>query len=126
MNTPDPSPPRVQSQPPPKPPHDPAKGSLAAGVGWFFACLFGGGIALFVLMALVAQWNGLAGFAVSMAGLLPLGLVAVVAAWHGANGRTRTMLGMLLGLGIVVALGLLLVAACFGLIVAGGGLGNMH
>jgi len=48
-----------------------------------------------------------------------LGMIGLMV-WFAANGRPRSALGVLLGIGTIVAVALLLVAACFGLLSSGG------
>ena len=55
--------------------------------------------------------------------LLPWLAALVLGLWLASRGRTRTALGILVGFGILVAVVLLLVAACFGIM---SGLGGMH
>ena len=101
------------------------RGSLAAGIGLFFLCLVGGGIAawvlrIFVLAAVPAWTYADLMFVIPM--LLPWGAALVLGLWLASRGRTRTALGILVGFGILVAVLLLLVAACFGIMSAFGGM----
>jgi len=102
------------------------RGSLAAGIGLFFLCLVGGGIASWIVRAVVVaavpDWSyATAMFAIPA--LLPWLAALVLGLWLASRGRTRTALGILVGFGILVAVSLLLVAACFGIV---SGLGGMH
>lgn len=118
------SPPRapLSGRPPVAPDPDP-RGSLAAGIGWFFACLIGGGIVAWVLyMAVVAavpEWR-YAGPMIVIPALLPWLAALALGIWLAGRGRTRTALGILVGFGILVAVVLLLVAACFGIVASFG------
>lgn len=113
------------------PPHRPAAasnpgGSLGAGIGWFFGCLVGAGIAgtgIMYLSSVMDPTGRIAEFSAPFAMALPWLAMIVLAIRLARAGKPRTALGILLGFGIFVALILLLVAACFGLF---GGLGNMH
>lgn len=82
--------------------------SLWSGIGMAWAVMVGGELALAKL--------GLVAWAVPPAAVVVWAVVLL------ARGRTRTGSGMLLGLASVVAVALLLVAACFGLLMSGGGL----
>lgn len=100
-----PSPPPAPGATPPKPGGE--RGSLLGGIGIAWAVIVGG---IFVIAQIsVLLWP-----------VPPLALLiwAVVAM---AQGKTRTGQGMLLGLVSVVAVVLLLVAACFGLLYNGNG-----
>ncbi|GAA3918013.1 hypothetical protein [Luteimonas lutimaris] len=117
------SPPR-STQPPPLPDRsgrDP-RGSLGTGIGLFFASLAGGWILASILQAAIEIAVPKLAYATSMF-LIPLLLPWVVALvlglWLASRGRTRTALGMFVGFGLLGALALLLVAACFGLIAGG-------
>lgn len=118
------SPPRapLSGRPPVAPDPDP-RGSLAAGIGWFFACLIGGGIVAWILriamVAAVPEWRH-AGAMVAIPALLPWLAALVLGIWLASAGRTRTALGILVGFGILVAVTLLLVAACFGIMASFG------
>lgn len=101
----------MSDQPPPlpgKPPRNP-KGSLAKGFGLAWAVALGGSVLLVALGTAMPLLYGM---------LLPLPLVAILVAAIAllAQGRTRTGLGVFLGLASMLALALLLVAACFGLL----------
>ena len=114
------SPPRapLSGRPPVVPAPDP-RGSLAAGIGWFFACLVGGSIVAWVLhiaiVAAVPEWR-YAGPMFAIPALLPWLAALVLGIRLASVGRTRTALGILVGFGGLVAVVLLLVAACFGII----------
>lgn len=113
------SPPRapLSGRPPVAPGPDP-HGSLAAGIGWFFVCLIGGGIVAgvlrFAIVMAVPEWR-YAGWLVGIPALLPWLAALVLGIWLATIGRTRTALGILVGFGVLVAVVLLLVAACFGI-----------
>lgn len=120
------APPPRNERPSDRNPH----GSLGAGIGLFFASLVGGAIAgmllrdIMLAMAAMSDSGWLSFRTLSVVPMtMPWIAALVLGIWLASRGRTRTALGMLVGLGILVALVLLLVAACFGLI-AGGGIGG--
>jgi hypothetical protein len=90
---------------PPRPAPD-QRGSLWAGIGIAWAVMIGGEVAVLPTNAML--WP------------LPPVTVVVWAVVLLVRGRTRTGGGMLLGLASVIAVLLLLVAACFGLLYSGG------
>jgi len=87
-----------------------SQGSLLRGIGLAWAIMIGG--SLIVGPINIAFW------------LAPPVAILIVAVLFLTNGRTRTGRGMLLGLASIVAVVLLLVAACFGLLMSGGGIGG--
>lgn len=96
-------PPTSAPSPPPLPPEStPSAGSLAAGIGLAWLIVVAGEILAFMTRSSGALW------------LPPLALIvwAVVLL---IQGKSRTGKGMFLGLLSIVAVLLLLVAACFGL-----------
>jgi hypothetical protein len=112
---------------PVQPPAPPANnGSLLAGfvLGW--VAMIVGVVASGMLYALQSS-AGLPGVGVVFIGVgsLPLVAMIVLAIWFANRGQSRSAAGVLLAFGSMVALILLLVAACFG-ILATGGFGNMH
>lgn len=120
MNDPEPT----QPPQPPQPPAD--SGSLLVGflLGW--AAMIVGVIANGLFWALQSSL-GLPGADMVFLGVgsLPLVAMIVLAIWFANRGKSRSAAGVLLAFGSMVALVLLLVAACFG-ILATGGFGNMH
>lgn len=101
--------------PAPRPPEPPApaapkpqdgQGSLLGGIGLAWAIMIGG--SLIVGPISVSLW------------LVPPVAIVIIAVVFLTNGKTRTGRGMLLGLASIVAVVLLLVAACFGLLMHGG------
>ncbi len=102
------------------------RGSLGAGIGLFFACLVGGGIVAWVLrvaiLAAVPDWTYAAPM-FAIPALLPWAAALALGLWLASRGRTRTALGILVGFGLLVAVALLLVAACFGIVAGMGGFG---
>jgi hypothetical protein len=116
MSTIDPLPP---SSPPPVPPPSNERGLLGAGVGFAWAVVVGGYI---VCLTLVAGSGGLmngSGFVGAL--LLPWLAVIALAVFFAVRGRSRTAIGIVIGIASIFAVGLLLVAACFGLIGMSGG-----
>lgn len=97
--------------PPPPPPADP-RGSLLAGFFLTWAALIGGSIVSGVLMSLNLRDANLILLLFSLPWVLIIGLIV----WLAKTGKTRTANGMLIGIASVVAVGLLLVAACFTLL----------
>ena len=106
------------SRPAPLPPRRPSgrptpddQGSLWGGIGLAWAVMIGGGVALGSLG--IAFWLWL---------VPPVAIVVWAVVLLAQGRRTRTGKGLLLGLASIVAVVLLLVAACFGLLMSGGGL----
>jgi hypothetical protein len=88
-------------------------GSLGLGIGlaWLIAVV-GTPLSIGIASALTPIFNkGVVAF-----GLLPYLLIIVLAIFHYRKGKTRTGLGLMLGLLSIVAVVLLLVAACFGML----------
>ncbi|MBT2118474.1 hypothetical protein KK141_20075 [Dyella sp. LX-66] len=99
------------TEPVQRPPAAPApkdQGSLWGGIGLAWAVMVGGEAVLFSA--------GLVAWVVPPVAIVVWAVVLLI------QGRTRTGRGMLLGLASIVAVALLLVAACFGLLMSGGGL----
>jgi surface polysaccharide O-acyltransferase-like enzyme len=97
----------------PEPPQ--SEGSLAAGIGLAWVVMVVGEI-LFGGLGISAHPLFLAGW------FIPALVVVIWSISLIRRGVRRTGKGMLLGLASVVAVALLLVAACFGLFMMGGGL----
>jgi hypothetical protein len=102
---------------PPQPPRT-DQGSLGLGIGLAWACLIAGYTASSVIAGLMIEVapmdlrNALAVFAVLLPWLLMVGLIVLLA----KRGQTRTAIGIAVGIGSIVGVALLLVAACFGLL----------
>lgn len=104
--------PGIEAEPPK------SEGSLAAGIGLAWAVM--------VLGEIVLGGLGVSAHPLFLGGWFVPPLVVVIWAISLINrGVRRTGKGMLLGLASVVAVVLLLVAACFGLLMMGGGLHNL-
>ncbi|GAB3041778.1 hypothetical protein GCM10027285_29270 [Oleiagrimonas citrea] len=105
LDPPAPEPPPVPPQGEPSPPQ--RRGSIAAGIGLAWLIMILGHLLLMPFRA---------------ATFLPIPelLVGVAAAVFYAKGIPRTGQGLLLGLASLLAVALLLVAACFGLLFSGG------
>jgi hypothetical protein len=105
--------------PPSSPATDaPDKGSLLIGflVGW--AVLIASTIVAGAVMAGVGalmQFSSAFSLVASIAGLLPIGSLIGLIIWYAQQGKTRSALGVAATFGSLLALCLLLVAACFGL-----------
>lgn len=110
---------------PPPPGNNPSEapasaqeGSLGKGVGLFFLCVIAGGAACGIVAAILGSvglpWRLLTPIYTGL-GLLPWIAALVVAIRAASAGQRRTAIGVALGFGILVAIVLLLVAACFGL-----------
>jgi hypothetical protein len=117
-----------QSEPPPPalPPRPiPETGSLARGFGLAWLIIVAGHVILFGLAVLLSSVShGASGPAVAVAALawfLPELVTIAVGIWLLVSGRRRTGLGVMLGLASVWAVCLLLVAACFGVMVSSWG-----
>ncbi|GLQ93667.1 hypothetical protein [Dyella acidisoli] len=92
------------------PPED--KGSLGAGIGlaWGIAVV-GTSVCMTIATSLVTRFSE----SVIVLWLLPYVFIIAFAIWSYRKGKTRTGLGLMLGLLSMVAVALLLVAACFGM-----------
>jgi len=105
----------------------PDKGSRLKGflLGW--AAIFGGVIANMWFWGLQnsLQMRSADILAVTI-GSLPLLAPIALMIWFASQDKPRSAIGVLLAFGSLIALVLLLVAACFGLLVFNGGFGNMH
>lgn len=117
----------LSGKPPALPDRDP-HGSLGAGIGLFFLCLVGGGVigaGIMYASSVLDASGGISGFTLPMAMALPWLAMVVLGVRLARKGKSRTALGILVGFGIFVAIVVLLVAACFGLM-SNLNLGNMH
>jgi len=112
----------------PNPSNDPQpdpRGSRWLGFGLFWLILIGGGMVAGIVASAASMLFHGATLVFSLATLLPWIAPLVVAIWLANKGKTRTAQGIAFGFLSLFAVGLLLVAACFG-ILALGGFGNMH
>jgi hypothetical protein len=116
MSTIDPLPPSV---PPPLPKRPTAGGSLGAGVGFAWAVVVGGYIVSFILVAATGDLSNGGTFVFFL--LLPWLAVIALAVFFALRDRPRTAIGIVIGIASIIAVALLLVAACFGLIGMSGG-----
>jgi len=95
-----------------RPPTQQQRGSLLLGV----ACAWGmliGGYALAIALLNIGSGNG---DAMTLLFALPwLGMLALIV-WFATTGRPRSALGVAVGIGTIIGVALLLVAACFGLL----------
>ena len=108
---------------PPPPGKDPAAGSLLLGFALAWLITIGGYIVLFGLLSAISTiFNpGALAFAGLLVAIAPIAAVIGTAVRLLSSGRRRTAIGLFLGLGSMVAIGILLVAACFGLMVSSWG-----
>ena len=103
------------------------RGSRWRGFGLFWLTLVGGSMLSGIVASIMGTvlHYGVAGPVFALAGLLPWIAPLVLAIWLANKGKTRTAQGIAFGFLSLFAVGLLLVAACFG-ILALGGFGNWH
>ena len=93
------------------PPED--KGSLGAGIGFAWGiAVVGTSVCMTISASLTTHFSG----SVVVLWLLPYVSIIVFAIWSYRKGKTRTGLGLMLGLLSMIAVALLLVAACFGML----------
>jgi drug/metabolite transporter (DMT)-like permease len=123
MSTPDPTTPPAP-QPSQTPPPD--NGSMVVGfvLGWVAMIV---GVVCNALFWALQSSLGLPGqdFVFLGVGTLPLLAMVALAIWFSNQHKSRSVRGVLLAFGSMIALVLLLVAACFGILLSGG-FGNMH
>ena len=89
-----------------------SRGSLGLGIALAWAALIGG----YTLVAFVASVNAHytdTGVAVLL--LAPWALMLALIVWFASNNQPRTAMGIGVGIASIVAVALLLVAACFGI-----------
>ena len=103
----------------PPPVDAPDKGSLLIGflLGW--ATMIGSSVhagAAVAVAGAMTNWNSAVGLIISAAGLLPIACLIGLIIWYAQQGKSRSALGVVAAFGSLLALCLLLVAACFGLI----------
>lgn len=111
--------PETPYSPPAAPVQQPAdeKGSLGAGIAIAWACLIGGYVVCGVFVSAVASIAGSAAAAFApLLALAPWVAMIVLIIRLSGKGKSRTALGIGVGMGSIVGVGLLLVAACFGLL----------
>lgn len=101
------------------PPAAPDKGSVLIGfvVGW--GAMIASAIVVSVMMsgagALMSGWNSAFSLIAVIGGLLPFASLIGLIIWYAAKGKSRSAWGVVAAFGSLLALCLLLVAACFGL-----------
>lgn len=110
----------VQPTPPTGPPANP-EGSLGFGIGLAWACLIGGYIIVSVMASVVfSVTNGLnsdiGAWTAILLCLLPWIAMIALIVHFARNNKPRTALGVGVGIGSILGVLLLLVAACFGLL----------
>ena len=101
------------SSPPPSPP--PSRGSLGLGIALAWACLIGGYVLAFGLAGAIPQGVRSEVGPYVLLGLLPWLLMIGLIIFYVINNQPRTAGGIGLGMLSILALILLLVAACFGI-----------
>ena len=89
-----------------------AQGSLLLGVACAWGMLIGGYALPATLLGLGNGGND--GAVVLLLALPWLGMLALIV-WFASTGRSRSALGIVVGIGTIIAVGVLLLAACFGL-----------
>ncbi|HEV7490062.1 MAG TPA: hypothetical protein VGO25_04605 [Rhodanobacteraceae bacterium] len=88
------------------------RGSLLLGVACAWGMLIGGYIVISLLASLLTSGDSAA---IIVLMLLPwIGIVALIV-WFAMRGQPRTAGGVAIGLASIFGVGLLLIAACFGL-----------
>ena len=103
---------------PPRPPQADPRGSLGLGIALAWACLIAGyTICAFIIGALSELHLGdsLVGIVVLLA-LLPWAAMIGLIVWMASRGQSRTATGIGVGIASIFGVGLLLVAACFGIL----------
>ena len=107
---------------PPSPPATPGnedKGSLLIGffLGW--AAMIGGGVIGSVLIYIVAMmmpsYGGAYAVLSSLSTLFVPGILVALIVWFAKQGKSRTALGVVAAFVSAIALVILLIAACFGM-----------
>lgn len=103
----------------PPPAATPDKGSVLVGflVGWgaMIASTVVAGALMAGAGALMTGWNSAFSLIAMIGGLLPLASLIGLIIWYAMKGKSRSALGVAAAFGSLLALCLLLVAACFGL-----------
>ena len=97
------------------------RGSRWLGFGLFWLALIGGGMVSGIIASAAGMLFHGAAPLFALAGLLPWIAPLVLAIWLANKGKTRTAQGIAFGFLSLFAVGLLLVAACFGIIALNGG-----
>jgi len=100
----------------PAPPKN--EGSLGLGIGLAWACLIAGYTVSSVIFGAGYQTApaGVRDALVVLAALLPWIAMVALIVWLAVRGQTRTAIGIGVGIGSIVGVALLLVAACFGIL----------
>jgi hypothetical protein len=104
------------STPMPPSPKSESRGSLGLGIALAWAALIGGYTLVVFLANATATMNGHngdTGLAVLL--LAPWALMLALIVWFASNNQPRTAVGIAVGIASIVAVALLLVAACFGI-----------
>ncbi len=103
---------------PPRPPPSDPRGSLGLGIGLAWACLVGGYVFCGMLLGALSglHFGDAVMGIVALLVLLPWAAMIALIVWLAARGKTRTATGIGVGIASIFGVGLLLVAACFGLL----------
>lgn len=100
------------STPIPAPPKADSRGSLGLGIALAWAALIGG----YALVAFLASMNAhYTDVGITVLLLAPWALMLALIVWFASNNQPRTALGVGVGMATIIAVVLLLVAACFGI-----------
>lgn len=114
---------RIDPQPAAGP--DP-RGSRWVGFGLYWLISIGGGFAAMFVAGLLSSLFWTSGALYLLATAAPWLAILALGIWYASKGKTRTAQGLLFGFLSQIALAVLFVAACFGIIAMNGGLGGMH
>jgi len=107
------------SPPPPEPTNAPDKGSVLIGflVGWgaMIASTVVSGALMAAASAVMSGWNSAFSLIAMIVGLLPLASLVGLIVWYAMKGKSRSAWGVAAAFASLLALCVLLIAACFGL-----------
>jgi hypothetical protein len=93
-----------------------SRGSLGLGIALAWAALIGGyTLVAFLASALSSVIRNGGDVTIAMFMLAPWVLMLVLIIWFATKNQQRTALGIAVGIASIIAVALLLVAACFGL-----------
>jgi hypothetical protein len=94
------------------------KGSMFLGFFISWGVLLAGPLLTWLFVMLASTFGGFIafGFTTVILQLIPLVFVVGLMVWFGKQGKSKTVKGMAAGIASIIALILLLVAACFGIL----------